>query len=194
MLSLCIAFIACCYVLKIFFPNDFIIIISNPRLIKIGVFVNSHKWLDFICGTITSFITYWLYTCAVCGRRNLKWWQNLILLSMYPISEIFMLISVEITSYYSIFAMILIPAFLGAELKRTAFVFVFHSICQLLSISIRDLSAHILCYDFITLLIMTLECYLWLLLFYIRFNYYTKGEKQNGQQVSSVLRQERLLE
>jgi hypothetical protein len=194
MLSLCVAYIACCYILKFFFPQEFVLAVSNPRLIAIGNFIDSHKAVDFTCGCFTSFATYWLYTCAVCGRKNLKWWQNIILFSMYPLSEAFMLVSVETTSYFSIFAMLLIPAFVGAELKRTSIIFTFHGVCQLLSISVRGISSRLLSYDFATLFVVGLECYFWLILFYLRFNFYKNDkENENGQQNSPLLRKKQIL-
>jgi hypothetical protein len=153
-------------------------VISNEKFLSVGEYIDNHKWLDFICGCITSFITYWLYSCSVCKKKNLLWWQNILIALAYPISEIFMTMGVGITTYFSILFMIAVPAIFGADMKTTAFVFIFHFICQYLSLEIRNLSAIILSFDFATLLVMTLECYLWLVLFYLYFNF--KEKKDNG--------------
>ena len=64
MLSLVISFLVGIYVLKIFFPEEFMMSIQNEQLVAIGKFIDSHIVITHICTAITSFITY-LYSCQL---------------------------------------------------------------------------------------------------------------------------------
>ena len=68
-------FLTACYVLKFFFPQQFVMAIENPTLISIGQYIDGHQWLFYLFGIFTSFISYWFYLCAVCKRWYLNWWQ-----------------------------------------------------------------------------------------------------------------------
>lgn len=59
-------------------------------------------------------------------------------------------------------------------MKNTACVFIAHLLAQWFSLEIRGLSKEMLSTNFLSLFIMTLECYFWLLLFYLYYNYREK--------------------
>ena len=72
--------------------------------------------------------------------------------------------------------MILIPIISNARLQDVGIVFTIHGLSQLLSMSIRGLGDLLSSVNYATILLMTIECYFWLLLFYLYFN--VKGAKQ----------------
>lgn len=176
LIILTIAYLCAWYILKIFFPEMFVLQVNNEKLIKIGEFIDNHIVIDKIIGAITSYITYWLYLGAICKIKRLNLVQSIIVIAAYIGSFIIELINIELCTYYNIIVMIVLPAIFDGELKRTAFVFSFHLICQWLSLSIRSLSTQILSFNILTALIMGLESYFWLFLFYLLFNYYDKKE------------------
>lgn len=57
MLVLTIVFLAVMYVLKIFFPQEFMMSIQNERLVAVGSFIDNHKILYYICCAVSAFIT-----------------------------------------------------------------------------------------------------------------------------------------
>ena len=79
-----------------------------------------------------------------------------------------------LASGISIISMIAIPAISNAKLKDIATVFSIHYLSQLLSTLIRGLPFLLTNINYATILLMGLECYFWLLLFYLYFN--LKGE------------------
>ena len=174
---LTLSFLLAWYILKIFFPEQFVLQINNEKLIKVGNYIDNNFILNKLVGAITSYITYWLYLGATCKIKKLSLFQSIIVVATYFGSFLIELISVELCTYYNIIAMIILPAIFKGELKRTAFVFSFHLICQWLSLSIRNLSSMILCYNFAVFLVMGIECYFWLFLFYLLFNYFDKKEE-----------------
>ncbi len=171
---LVIIYLIAWYILKIFFPEKFLLQINNEKLIKIGSFVDARWYLRVLFGGIFSCITYWLYLCAVCKQRKLSLKQNIIVIIVAYSAFAVEILFPDLITYYSILAMIILPAVFKAEMKRTAIVFSFHLICQWLSLSIRSLISKVYVFTFLTSIVMTLECYFWLLLFYLLFNYYSK--------------------
>lgn len=179
-IALTIIFLVAWYILKIFFPEEFVLRINNEKLVSIGKFIDSHIVLSYACGIITSYIMYWLYLCAVCKKKKLSFKESLIVIGVYIVSVIIEIIDVSLGGIFCIIAMVVLPAMFKAELKNVALVLSFHLTAQALSLQIRGLSALLLSFDFLSLFVMTLECYFWLLLFYILLNYYEKGEKKDG--------------
>ena len=56
MLALCCVFLVALYVLKIFFPEQFVISIEIDAFITIGNYVDAHVWLEYPFGILT--LTY----------------------------------------------------------------------------------------------------------------------------------------
>ena len=174
MLILTISFLVSFYVLKIFFPQEFVMSIQNEQLIQIGNFIDAHKWSFYLFGTITSFITYYLYCCAICKRLYLKWYECLIILGTILISVCLTFINTQLVSHFSICSMLILPLLFGGNLKETAIVYGIHGLAQVLSLNIRDLPMYMIGVDSLSLFLMNFECFLWLILFYIIYNYKKK--------------------
>ena len=171
MLALCVSFLAGCYFLKIFFPQEFVMAISNEKIIAIGNFVDSHKWAYYIFGSIFPFITYWCYLCATCRKPYLKWKEALIVIGSILFSYAINEFDANMALQFSYCIMIILPCVLGAKLKEVSIVFSIHILSQYLSLQIRGLPLLLTSVNFATVLLMGLESYIWLALFYIIFNY-----------------------
>lgn len=171
MLMLSVAFLVGLYVAKVFFPQEFMMSIQNEQIVKVGEFIDSHEWLYYICCGLTSFITYWLYCCACSGRLCLKWYEIIEILIVIVLCRVVNFYDTNLATIISWSSFAFLPALMGGELKRCAIVFTTHSISQGLSIKIRSLPMYLTNTNFVTTCFMTLECYFWLLLFYIVFNY-----------------------
>ena len=170
MIALVVVFLIALYVLKIFMPEQFIMVIENDNLIAIGNYIDNNLWLRKIIAVITSFITYWLFICAVCRKWKLNLKEIIIVLIVIAIVQLLYLYDANISSTISLVSMILLPALFKAQSKDIAIVFSIHCIAQVLSTSIRQLPLLLTNTNFITVFLMTIECYFWLLLFYLYFN------------------------
>lgn len=172
MIALVVIFLCALYVLKIFFPEEFVMVIENEQLIKIGEYVDNNLWLHIILACITSFITYWLYLCAVTHKWYLNWKEILMVLSVIAITQTLYSFdeTVDLASGISIISMLILPVFSKADLKDVAIVFSIHYMAQLLSTLIRGLPLLLTNVNYATIFLMTIECYFWLLLFYLYFN------------------------
>lgn len=178
MIGLVVVFLLTCYILKIFFPEQFVMVIQNRVAIQIGDYIDTHKWLEVIVSAITSFLTYFLYICAVNERWCINWKELIAILITIGLIQGFYELDTSLSSGISLIAFFIIPAISKAKLVNVATVFSVHYVSQLLSTLIRGLPLLLTHINSIIILSMTFECYFWLLLFYFYFNY-KRGKKKD---------------
>lgn len=174
MLYLVMGFLLTWYILKIFCPEVFVITINSKPLTAIGNFIDRYSFVNAIFRMSTGFLTYWLYLCAVCRMKNLSWRLVLAIIIALLGGTAVEYFFPTLSPYFGILAMIIIPALFKAQMKDMAIVFCSHFMFQWLSLEIRGLSSMMVITYSLAFFIMTLECYFWLLLFYLLFNYYKK--------------------
>ena len=172
MIALVCVFLVALYILKIFFPEQFIMVIEDDNLLLIGNYVDNNLWLHIILACITSFLTYWLYIGAVTRKWCLNYRELVSVVIAIAVTQT--LYSFESTtalaSGISIISMFAIPIISNANLKDVTLVFSIHSLSQILSTSIRQLPFMLTNVNYATILLMGIECYFWLLLFYLYFS------------------------
>lgn len=177
MIGLVGAFLAAMYVLKFKFPDKFVLAVENETIVAIGNYIDSHEWSYYLFGIITSFITYWLYCCAVCRKWYLKWWQVLVIFATIGINILLSKYDITLYSAFSVITFVVLPAIFGSELKPVAICFGIHSINQVLTLSIRNIPVYMTAMNSLTIYIVGIESLMWLLLLYICFNYKIKEAK-----------------
>ena len=191
MVVLVVAFLLGMYILKFFFPEQFLFAIENDTIIEVGNYIDSHAWAYYIVGIATSFLTYWLYICAVCAKKALSIKETLCVFAAIGISIGLSFVDEGAVAIFSYISLIALPAlFGGRNIKALAIVFCVHTLAQYLSLQIRDLPLYIAYYNSLSFILMTLEMYFWLILFYIIYNY--KSEvKANGLASTSPVREQK---
>lgn len=165
------------YILKFFVPEEFVLVVSSPNLIKAGTFINNTPILYYIFATLFSYVSYYLFTCACGHTKYLDWKLSVLLLPIIIIAHIISKYFYSFSTPYLICTMILCAYLNKSDLKTFMIVFVTHTIAQNLSLEIRNISAYMVNYDIITCTMMTSECYLWLLLFYVLYGYNIKEKE-----------------
>ncbi|MEG2540383.1 MAG: hypothetical protein RSB59_01220, partial [Clostridia bacterium] len=133
MIILTVSFLFGMYLLKFFFPQEFLMTIENQQIISIGAFIDNHILAKVFCIYATAFVTYWLYLCAVCKKSKLNIKEIIIVLVAISFSIFFEFIYVDVLFIYSIITMIGLPLLFKAEFKTTFVVFAVHSLSQFLS-------------------------------------------------------------
>lgn len=166
MLVVIISMLAFEYILKFFVPKEFVLVVSNPNLIKFGTFLDTHKifYYMFCCGT--SFITYFLFTCACSRRKKLNWKYYLSFVVLYAISQILTEHAYQLLTPFLVLSMVTLAYISNSNMKDFTIVFAIHTIAQNLSLEIRGIIRYLLYFNTVSLTILGLESYLWLLLFY----------------------------
>lgn len=171
MLVLTASFLLSFYIIKIFFTAEFMMSIQNERIVAIGQFIDSNIVLTYVCNSITSFVVYWLYCCACSHRLYLKWYEVLYIILIIIIIRIVSLFDMNMMSILSWVSFMVLSALCNGNIRTSAFIFSTHSVLQGLSIKIRDLPIYLISINSITSILMVFECYLWMILMYVIFNY-----------------------
>ena len=177
MIALVIIFLLSLYILKIFFPEQFTIVVQNENIIQIGKYIDNNLWAYYISGIITSFITYWLYLCASCNKWYLNWKEIILVIIAIALTMISSSIDNNLYIAITYISFILLPFIFKADFKSTTIMFSIHLLSQFLTLSIRDLTAYIVDSNSLVILVSTFDCYLWLLLGYLYFNLIKKENK-----------------
>lgn len=171
MIALVVVFLVAMYVLKMFFPEEFVMAIENEVLINIGKYVDNNAWAYYLFGVITSFVTYCLYCSAICKKWVLKWYEYLIILVTIAINITLNKYAPDFYYHFNICSMIILPYIFGGKLKEVCVVYGIHGLSQILSLGIRNLPLYMKNINTLTLYAVGFESYLWLFLFYLFFNY-----------------------
>jgi hypothetical protein len=145
--------------------------IENERLIQIGNFIDSHRFIYYIFCGITAFITYYLYCCACCHKKKLCLREIIYILGAIIIVRLVGFYDNNMWSHFSISSFILLPILMKGDFKTTGIVYFIHGISQMLSLSIRDLPMYLSTNNTVTILLLSIDMYFWLLLMFIIFNY-----------------------
>lgn len=175
MITLVVVFLVALYVLKIFFPEQFVMAIQNEQFINIGSYIDNNLWAYIVFTSISSFIIYWLFIGATTIKWKLSWKEILLVMVVIASTRLLYLHDYDLATSISTLSMFIIPTIFGANAKDLVSVYSIHYVSQLLSLKIRNLPLLFSSVNSIIAIFMTLECYFWLLLFYIYNNY--KKEK-----------------
>lgn len=178
MIILVAVFLVALYVVKIFFPEQFVMAVSNQNIINIGEFIDNHIALYFIVGIVLGCVFDYLYFSAVCRTFKLKLPLLIIILAYNIIyNSLYTFLPVDIKVKYSamfvvasICYMLAIPILFTKELKPLAVTYSINYIAQTLSLEIRSLGVLLTTANFLTMFLMTTETYLWLVLCAFLFN------------------------
>ena len=82
----------------------------------------------------------------------------------------------EMVGLYGVLTMLLLPLLFKGDAKSVIIVYTTHYTAQWLTLKIRNLPTYIQYYNMLFATFLTFEMYLWLLLFYIIFNYKKEEE------------------
>ena len=171
MVALCVSFLALCYFLKFFFPQEFVMAVENERIVEIAKFIDGNTILCYLFAGLTAFITYWLYCCACSHRLYLKWYECLEILVVVIFLRVFNEYDVNISTAISVSSFIFLPALMGGDLKTCGLVYFIHCINQSLTLTIRNVSLYVQHMNTLVIGILAIDMYIWLTLFYALFNY-----------------------
>lgn len=173
MLILVIVFLIALYLLKFVMPNKFVMFVENENLVKLGNFIDTHKWLYYAVGVILGFIFDYLYFGAVLGTHKISY-KIIIIIAIYNIAYnavyTFAQIDKNIMIILSTVYMLVVPVLFKAEIKSLVFTYVINSVAQLLTLSIRNIGLLLTNANTISMLLLTIETYIWLGLCFLLFN------------------------
>lgn len=167
------------YIAKIFFPNFVVGVAQIPAIVKFGEYIDNNLWAYYLFNFVTSFIIYYFYCCACCRKKLLSWKDCLI---VTVINIILFVIQRFVPEHYltaNFLSLIILPCVICVLDKRieikyfysTCIVFTVHTLAQLFSLLIRDISTLISYPNSATYFILLIDMYVWLILLYNYFNF-----------------------
>lgn len=166
--------LACFLVAKLFFGEWVAIVVTNAKLVKIGQFMDSHFWLYQGVAFLFTLLTYWIYLCACSRQWHLKAKQIAWILPVLIALQFVKIYYAQIGSQLDVVTMILLPYLLKSDFKSTVFVFTAHSISQIVCLFARNMPALPIMYNSMSMIILMIDQYIWLLLYYFYQNKYKK--------------------
>ena len=174
------------YLLKIINPEFVIELSEIDRVVELGEYVDSHKWAYYLFFFIISFAGGYFYVCACCRKKSLKF-RDVCILAI----EVILLFVVEkyLMQYYvyiNWFCMLIMPTIICRLDGRTDIKYLYstvscltiHSIAQLISLEIRNISLMISFPNSATFTVLTIDAFIWLVLLYNFYNF--KEDYNNG--------------
>lgn len=177
MIALVLIFLVGLYVLKIFFPGEFVLAIENDKIVKIGDYIDNNDWARYLFGIFTSFVTYTLYCSATCRRWFLSWWHYLVIFATIGVNLLLTIYDINLYTAFSISSFVLLPTLFGCNnIKNIAICYPIHLFSQSLTLSIRNITLFMTYNNALTRHVVGMECWLWLILLYFLFNYKYKKE------------------
>lgn len=184
-LIISIIILAVLYFAKLIFPAYIIGVAQIPRIVEFGNYVDSHRWALYLFNFATSFLALYFYTCACCRIKKLTWIEvgalSVLIIGSYLV-EYFLPNQLLAYNFILYLAIPLVVAYIRkiedySIFYSTAICFIFTTVAQSLSLSIRDISTAIEYPNTATYFILLIDGYIWNVLLY---NYYNYRRDKNG--------------
>ena len=178
-LVLVIAILVVLNVAKWVFPEFVIEVAQTEQIVKFGQYVDTHKWAWYLFSISNSFILSWFYCCACLRKKYLNMKDIVVTLLFIGLTYVILELLPQQYVGLSLTIQILHPMILAIINKNkdykvlysTGICFAVNNICQLFSLTIRNIGQLILCYNVATITILTIDLYIWTILLYFLFNY-----------------------
>lgn len=159
------------FALKFISPELVIEIAHIESIVKIGRYIDTHKWAWYIASFLLSYFVYYLLCCACCSKPKLNLKENAIIILTIIILY---LIKDFLPTYYmtiNYISIILLPCIMKGSFAKTVMYFTITNLMQIITLEIRNLSIMIIDFNYATLLILMIDYYISLVLLYFAFNY-----------------------
>jgi hypothetical protein len=167
------------YLIKLIFPTFVVGVAELPSIVKIGVFVDTHLWANILFTIVTSFVTSYFFLCACISEKKLNYKEIIITICAIIFLTVTSGFIMEQYQMISDIVMVGLPCLFCFMRKSqgirymymTGLCFAIHSISQILSLRIRDISTRIQYPNSATFTILLIDAYIWAFLLYCFSNY-----------------------
>lgn len=177
MIILCWVFLALYAVLKLVpqLASKFVIVVNNEKIVKAGQFIDERVWLQQMVHFVFALLTYHLYLCACCKVWHLSFKQYIISLAFILPNQVLTFFYPQIGSNIAFVIMFCLPCAFKADYKTVAIIFATHILGQLGISFIRSAELYMMNMNTISQIIMCIDQYVWLLLYYLYSNLYKEN-------------------
>lgn len=184
LLVLNIVYIIAFYIIKFMFPDFLLLQITDPNVLKLGSFIESSKVISEIYYFLSTFLTFYLFTCASTGKFKRKWYELIYIAVAVIINNLTTDFFPELCVHTSTSLMFLLALLCKGKMLYSVPAFVIYGYLSQFLFSIRGFETIILNINIASGIILGLECYVWLFLFSLLF--YLKESKDNGKNSTTI--------
>lgn len=168
---LCWATLAFCLIVKQFFPDMFLIVIENDRFVAACDFIDGHIVIKEAVYALCSVISVGLYVLAVSQKTRFIGRENLVILWLVGVSVAKGFVGDIVSVILDLINFIVIPILLRAKTLRIICGIVLTLLFQAVSLYIRSVKLENIIDNYLVEVILMIDQYIMLLLYYIYANY-----------------------
>lgn len=183
LLVLCIVYMVGFYILKFIFPEHLLLAIADDNVLRVGKFIESSTTTLHLYQVLSSFLTFYLFVCASKGSFKLRkrdFWYILIAVVVCKAINMFL---PELYVHSSTSAIFLLSLFCKGKLGYTTITFVTHGFLSQFLTQIRGFGSIVYKINIASGLVLSFECFIWLILFGLLFYLM---EKKNGRNSTTI--------
>lgn len=166
------------YIAKIFFPEFIVGVAEIPSIVKLGNYVDSHKWAYYLCHLAISYVGGYLYYSACYRKYKLNWKENVSIIAFIIITILIQNFLPKIYTpflYTTFIIQPLIMLYIDNNINKETFIsvcvcFVVDIMAQALSVQIRDIVILATQINTATITILLIDTWIWRILLYLFFN------------------------
>ena len=170
LLVLCVVYMLGFYLLKYIFPEKFILYITDANILTLGKFIESNIIVTYITYFISGFLTFYLFTCASTGTFKIKLRELITIIICTIINILVTTFLPEFMAHISTCLMFICAYICNGKYKYSIISFTIHGIMSQLLFSIRGFETILINYNMATGLVLSLECFMWLVILSLIFN------------------------
>lgn len=152
--------------------SKFAIVVNNKKLVGIGNFIDERPWLQQIVYCVTTILVYHFYLCACVSKWHLSLKETLFSLAFILPNQVLTYFLPQIGSVIAFIIMFTLPFLLKANYRTVVIIFATHTLGQLVISYIRGEALYQVSMNTVTQMIMLIDMYVWLLLYYLYSNLY----------------------
>lgn len=159
-------------IIKIFFGEYFVAVVSNDKLMMVGHFIDTHPAVTFLVNVLVGFFGAHFYYCACIQVWRLSESKYCIVLCHVIIVVLVSVFIPILGTILDFAAMIFIPILFNAKPKQVITIFCLHHLSAALSLLIRSEPLYLASTDYATTFILLFDAYLCIILYYLYSNLY----------------------
>lgn len=183
MLILCIVYIVAFYILKFSFPEKLLLVITDPNILQFGKFIESSPVYLEIYYSLSTLLTFYLFSCASSGRFSKKWYEIVVLIVATAINELVSILLPQLMVQTSTSLMLLGALLSKGKLLYTTGAFIIHGYLSQFLFEIRGFETIIYQTNVSTSFVLSIECYIWLFVCALFTNLM---ERDNGKSSTTI--------
>lgn len=162
-------YIVAFYIIKFIFPEFLLLQVTDPNVLKLGAFIESSPITLELYYFLSTYLTFYLFTCASTGKFKRKWYELLIIAVFVIINNLVTDYAVDLAIHTSTSLMFLLALISKGNIKYCVPTFIVYGYLSQFLFSIRGFETIIAKINIASGFVLSLECYVWLFLFSLLF-------------------------